>query len=567
MIIKPFKAGDCVIECRVGPNFAMLSAIPGRHKWLERKFIFKPTGAAIDYILRHWPEAQWSDGAEVHLNEFTEARKAGEEVSELKKKDDWVDDGGHPFKTKPFDHQLKAFLLSRDKKAFALFHEQGCGKSKVAVDTAAYLYKKGDIDTLIIIAPNGVHSNWAINEIPAHLIDGISMWCGVYKSSLKPKEFTAIKEAAIEQKNKLRIITFNVEGFVSTKAKELLEYWIKNSNSMVVIDESQRIKSPGAERTKYLTKACKNIKYKRILTGTPVTRGIENLFSQFRWLDPMIIGHETFTAFRSEYCIMGGFEMRQIVSYQRVPELVSLIDGYSHRVLKTDCLDLPEKTYKRHPFEMGKFQRQLYDQVRLNALDELEISLGKEEGQKMYQSIAITKLLRLQQIACGWFPEATPKPLPENPRLDALLEVIEDIGDGKIIIWSRFVADIKLIAARLGEHALTYYGETNSKDREAAVKNFQNKNNRSKFFISNRAGSTGLTLTAAENSIYYSNDFDLETRLQSEDRNHRIGTTGTVVYTDLEAERSIDRKIINALRKKKSIADLVTQDPVSLFME
>jgi hypothetical protein len=567
VIIQPFKAGDCVVECNVSKNFALLSAVPGRHKWIDRRFIFHPSGAAIGYIIKHWPEAEWLDGSAVHLADYHLAKQLGEEAAALKKIEVWEDDGGHPFKTKPFQHQLKAFGLSKDRKVFALFHEQGCGKSKVVVDTTAYLYQKDEIDTLIVIAPNGVHTNWVINELPAHLIDDVGMWAGVYKANLKPSDFGELFAAATDVKGKLRVITFNVEGFVSKKAQALLEHWMDNSKAIVVIDESQRIKSPGAERTKYLTKVCRKALYKRILTGTPATKGIEDLFSQFRFLDPLIIGHETFTAFRSDYCVMGGFEKRSIVAYQNVPELVKLIDGYSHRVLKVDCLDLPPKTYKRHPFEMEKFQRQLYDQVRTSALDELEQTLGKEGGQKIAQALAITKLLRLQQIACGWFPEERARPLPENPRMDALLEVIDDVGEGKIIIWSRFVADIQRIAQRFGDHALTYYGATSTDDREAAVKMFQDKSNKKKFFISNKAGSTGLTLTAAENSIYYSNDFDLETRLQGEDRNHRIGTTGTVVYTDLEAEKSIDRKIINALRKKKSIADLVTQDPISLFME
>lgn len=567
MIIRPFKAGDCVMECDVGKNFALLSVMPARHKWIDRKFIFHPTGSAIAYIMEHWPEAEWLAGTYSHVREYLETRLLGIEASALKKMEVLVDDSGYEFRTNPFDHQLKAFIISRDRKAFALFHEQGCGKSKVLIDNSAYLYKKGELDTVIVIAPKGVHTNWITNEVPVHMPLDIPLWTGVYKASIKPKQLAAMIAAATEIKDKLRFITFNVEGFTSDKAKKLIEHWIRNSNCMVIVDESQRIKSPGAVRTKYITKICKHIKYRRIATGTPVTKGIENMFAQFRFLDPLIIGHETFTAFRAEYCKMGGFENRSIVGYNNVPKLISLIDGYSHRVLKQDCLDIPDKIYKRHPFEMAPFQRNLYDQLRKNDLDELEKLMGEASGQKLAQSLAITKLLRLQQIACGWYPEPKARPLPENPRVDALEDIIEDYGDGKIIIWARFVADILLIKERLGDDALTYFGGTKEKDREDAVKNFQDKNNRSKFFISNKAGSTGLTLTAAEHAIYYSNDFDLETRLQGEDRNHRIGTTKGVLYTDIEAEKSIDRKIINALRKKKSIADLVLEDPISLFME
>ena len=257
---------------------------------------------------------------------------------------------------------------------------------------------------------------------------------------------------------------------------------------------------------------------------------------------------------------MGGFENRQIVSYQNIDELTRNIEGHSFRVLKKDCLDLPPKIYQRYPVELTKRQRKLYEQMKKTFVSELgEIKITAPE--------AITRLLRLQQIVCGWFPsdeEVTPIE-DKNPRLEALLEILSDI-DSKVIIWARFKADIRAIQRALGDLAVVYYGDVSNDARERAVYNFQN-DPKVKYFIGQpQSGGIGLTLTAADYAVYYSNSFDLETRLQSEDRCHRIGTKNNVTYIDIEAPKTIDSKIIKALQKKKSLADVVTKDPISLFL-
>jgi len=296
------------------------------------------------------------------------------------------------------------------------------------------------------------------------------------------------------------------------------------------------------------------------MTGTPVTKGPEDVYSQFKFLDPHILGYDSFYSFRARYCVMGGYENKQIVSYQNVDELTKNIEGHSFRVLKKDCLDLPDKIYQRHPVDLSPKQRKLYDQLRKEFIAELE-------GEHIDAPETITRLLRLQQIVCGWFPtEEEVKPIDEkNPRMQALLDILSDI-DTKVIIWARFKADLRAIERALGDLAVAYHGDVSNDQRAIAVERFQNDPKVRYFIGQPQSGGIGLTLTAAECAIYYSNSFDLETRLQSEDRCHRIGTKNNVTYIDIEAPKTIDSKIIKALQSKKSLADVVTKDPISLFL-
>lgn len=567
MIITPHeKADTLILRCNLGKWFGLLGGLPGRKKWQGRDLLFAPTGANIAFLLEHCAEAEWKDGAETLRDNYI-ALKQQEDNTRTEKKEQLTDDSGYEFKTVPFDHQRQAFLLSRDRDTFALFHEQGCGKTKVIIDTAAYLFEKGEIDYLIVVAKNGVHHNWIINEIPAHLPDRIGRTLAFYvagkKNNVEPKT----------RKGKLHCMAFSIEGFSSERAKELLGRWLAAGRCLLVVDESSTIKNPTAQRTKFITKAGEAAKYRRILTGTPITRGQENLYSQFRFLDPNILGHTSFYTFRAEYCIMGGFECRVIVGYKKTEQLTKIVDGHSHRVLKADCLDLPPKVYKRMPFDMSTTQRKLYDAYRKGAIEELQRLLewhrDEEWVLKRAQEIVITKALRLQQITCGFLPDETQQRIPgegNNPRMDALMTALEEIDD-KVIIWARFKQDLRDIHAALGEKAVGYYGGIQDKERIAAVQRFVHSD-KVRYFVASSAAAYGHSLPAI-GAIYHSQSSSLDIRLQSEDRCHGINRTigPTATYIDIEAMRSVDQRIIAALRKNKAIADLILQDPYSLFME
>jgi len=559
MIIEKAHGKYCLAKTKLdGNSIQKLSSLPGFKKWVGRDLLFAPTGANLEHIHKFWPEAEWTEEASPILDNYIQTLREAEKNREEKDKPA-EDLGDFMFKTRPFDHQRKAFYLSRDKDSFALLMEQGTGKTKVVIDNAAYLYGKGKITALVVIAPNGVHRNWLSKEIPDHMPE----WCPTravyYHASMRKKEMDAFEDVLAETEA-LKVFSFNVEAFVSDKATRLMNRVLLSNDVLLVVDESSRIKRPGAKRTKSITRFSKMAKYRRIMTGTPVTKGPEDVYSQFKFLDPHILGYDSFYSFRARYCVMGGYENKQIVSYQNVDELTKNIEGHSFRVLKKDCLDLPDKIYQRHPVDLSPKQRKLYDQLRKEFIAELE-------GEHIDAPETITRLLRLQQIVCGWFPtEEEVKPIDEkNPRMQALLDILSDI-DTKVIIWARFKADLRAIERALGDLAVAYHGDVSNDQRAIAVERFQNDPKVRYFIGQPQSGGIGLTLTAAECAIYYSNSFDLETRLQSEDRCHRIGTKNNVTYIDIEAPKTIDSKIIKALQSKKSLADVVTKDPISLFL-
>lgn len=569
--ISALKETHCIIKAKYcselsPPNF------PGFAKWIEgtRLVRFRPTVANIKYISAHWPDASWDDDCQHHLINFISEQKAAEDYAKLKY-ERLEDDGAYEYKLKPFDHQRQAFLLSRERRAFALFMEQGTGKTKVDIDRACWLYSQGLIDAYVIIAPNGVHSNWIKIELPTHLPDWVPNEMWEYNAGkTKAKEAAFEKVCAVE--GKLKIFAFNIEGFTSENAKGKLQRILASNRCLVSIDESQGVKNPTANRTKYLTKECSDVAYKSIITGTNITKGVEDLYGQLTWLDPKILGLDTYTSFKGQYCttvnfkVASGKSAEKITGYKNINSLIELMDPHSYRVLKKDCLDLPEKLYKRWNIELTKTQRKMYDQLKSKFFTH-------QEGDGILTAeLGVVRLLRLQQIACGWFPgDDCDQMVPikgENPRLEAVRQHCLST-DGSILVWARFKQDIELMVERLSkdhgnDNVLTYYGGTPDDQRIENVKTFQGK--KAKIMICSKAAARGLTLTASENPIYHSNEFDLEVRLQSEDRCHRIGTTGNVTYTDIQADKTIDGNIIQSLINKKNIADMVNRDPESFFM-
>ena len=535
----------------------ILNTLPSYKRWIGRDLLFQPTSASLGRLHKFFPDIEWDDEVVHHLDHYIETLKTAEEIRNKKENTPETDD--FIFKTEPFEHQRKTFYLSRDQKVFALLMEQGTGKTKVVIDNSAYLYSKGEIQSLVVIAPNGVHRNW-IREVETHLPDWCEHEITYYRSGMNKKE-TESFESVLHSKDCLKIFTFNVEAFTSPKAVHWMERILLSNEVMLVVDESTRIKTPSAKRTKLITKFGKNVKYRRILTGTPITKNAADVYSQFKFLDPQILGYDSFYSFRNQYCVMGGFEQRQIIAYKNLDELSRNVEGHSFRVLKKDCLDLPPKIYQRHFVEMSERQKKMYNTMKKGFIAELE-------GNVIEAPEAITRLLRLQQILCGWFPTENDRVQPideKNPRIEALKDILEGI-ESKVIIWARFRADIRAIERLLGDLAVSYHGDVDSDARELAIDRFQKGD--AKYFIgTQQAGGTGLTLTAAEYAIYYSNSFNLEERLQSEDRCHRIGTKNNVTYIDIECQKSIDSKIIKALRDKKNIADIITKDPISIFLE
>jgi SNF2 family DNA or RNA helicase len=471
----------------------------------------------------------------------------------------------YPFKHRPFDHQLEALEAGWKEREYAFFMEMGTGKTKVAIDNTCMLYDSGKVHTGVVIAPKGVYRNWTDKELPehlpAHLADGRRV---VWSSSLtqaKKKEINTL----FEPHSDLSWFVINIDAVITKKGYAVLEKLLTSRECMLIVDESTIIKNPKAQRTRQMIKLGKLARYRRILTGSPVTKSPLDIFSQAEFLNPALLGFSSYYSFRRRYAVLqrrdfGGRTFDQVVSYQNVEELKGILKEFSFRKTKDECLDLPPKIYMPlRPVEMTKEQKDAYNDMRRTAMVFIE-------DNEATASAVITQLLRLHQIACGHLTmdDGTLLEFKHN-RVEALLEILDEV-EGKAIIWANYRYDIKSIAAALEKEYgkdsfVTFYGDTSEEDRAYAKKAFQDMDSPVRWFLGNtQTGGYGNTLTAARTVIYYSNNYDLEKRVQSEDRAHRIGQDASVTYVDLVCEGTVDQKIISALRSKNNIARLVTGD-------
>ena len=474
----------------------------------------------------------------------------------------------YKFKTKPYEHQLKALEKSWASDTYALFMEMGTGKSKVLVDNIAILYDRGAIKGALIVAPKGVYKNWDAIEFPTHLPDHIECTKVLWEPTATKKKQAEL-DTLFDDKGDLKILIMNVEAFSTKKgldfARSFLNIFV--GRALIGIDESTTIKNPTAKRTKNILKIGNLAKYRRILTGSPVTKSPLDLFSQCEFLDPYHLGHASYYSFRARYANMvkrnfGGRQVQLVVSYRRLDELADILDKFSYRVLKEDCLDLPEKVFTKRLIELTPEQDKAYKQMKQMALAMLD------NGEVMTTVNVMTQLMRLHQITCGHFKadDGTTTALKNN-RMDALLQLLEET-DGKVIIWANYREDIKNIVAALKKaygdaSTVEYHGGVDSTLRQEHIAQFQQKNGPTRYFVGNaQTGGYGITLTAANTVIYYSNSYDLEKRLQSEDRAHRIGQTGSVTYVDLIAENTVDDKIVKSLRNKINIANEIMGEDI-----
>jgi SNF2 family DNA or RNA helicase len=469
----------------------------------------------------------------------------------------------YKFKTKPFKHQEQALNESWSAKYYALFMEMGTGKSKVALDTMGMLYCDAQIEAALIISPKGVYDNWVQGEIPTHLPDTITTNVVRWQPSKAQWFQKQMKTLVYEKFDGLKIFVMNTEALSTPRGAAASQTFLEhNPKNIVVVDESTTIKNRAANRTKNIMALKGLSKYRRILTGSPVTRSPMDLFSQCMFLSTYALNFKSFFAFQNRYALvqkrtMGPRSFNEIVGYRRLDELNGKLDDFSNRVLKEDCLDLPDKMYTRRLVPLSEEQKKSYTQMKRLALTKLD------NGELATTQSVLTQIMRLQQICCGHIQddEGNLVTFP-NGRQKELLDICEEV-QGKAIIWATYTYDIQQIAQslrdRFGPDAVaTYYGATPQEERQELVQRFQDKESSLRFFVGQpRTGGYGITLTAATTVIYYSNSYDLEIRLQSEDRAHRIGQTNKVTYVDIVAPDTIDEKILKALQEKINLAQTV----------
>ena len=448
------------------------------------------------------------------------------------------------YKTKPFEHQREALKQGAESNNFAYFMEMGTGKTKVSIDNASYLFTQNKIKNAIVIAPNSVYLNWK-REIETH--------CSVdYK--IMAHKVDVMHSPQFNDPLKLTWYLFNVEAMSHKSGlKKVKEVLTELDKTMVIIDEATTIKNRTAKRTKNIIEIGKGVAYKRILTGTPVTKSPLDLYSQVAFLNKSLLGHESFYTFRARYAVMHEIDMggRSVLLpkyYTNLEELEQNLKKFSYRVRKVDCLDLPEKLYTQYYINLKDEHQRAYNQLKKNAWAVIQ-------NEEVSYSNKLTEILKLHQCVNGHVKTDDHKIIEfDDPKLDQLLEVIEE-NDGKFIIWANYIYNIEKIINVLkdrygNDSVVSVYGSVDAEQRIRNVKRFEN-DNAVRFFVGNPStGGYGLNLVAASYVIYYSNSYNLEVREQSEDRAHRIGQDKNVLIIDLIIKDSVDEMIISALKNK-----------------
>ena len=458
----------------------------------------------------------------------------------------------YPYKTKPYEHQRNALNESAEKVQWAYFMEMGTGKTKVTIDNMSYLFFQRKITAALIIAPKSVYTIWE-TEIDTHMPDVLKK--SIFKWNIdKPKDYYKLNEF-----QHLRIFLINVEALSTKRGFEAcVDYLTRNKLNFVVLDESTTIKNKSAKRTKNILGLQKLAHIRRILTGSPITKSPLDLFTQCQFLSPELLGFSSYLAFRNRYAEMTDIPVGsgRFISvpkyYKRLEELEERLKQFATRIRKDQCLDLKPKVRSKRYIELEGESKKIYDRLRTSALAIVEDST-------ISFSNKLTEIIKLHQVCNGFTKDDDGRMLPlHDQKIKALHEIIEE-SDGKIIIWANYLWNIHEIIHSLkvkyGEDSVvSIFGEVDVKDRKKAVESFQNDSN-VRFFVGNpTTGGFGLTLTACNTVVYYSNNYNLEVRMQSEDRAHRMGQKGTVVYVDIVAKNTLDEAIMKSLINKGQIA-------------
>lgn len=472
-----------------------------------------------------------------------------------------------PFlKYPPMEHQWPMLDKAWGLDAYGLFAAMGTGKTYTTVALAMARHHANMIDRVAIICPQALHRTWR-REFAKYADESKFL---VRELETKDKGLDAWID---EEPHKLHVLLISVEGLGISEQMfdKAMTFWKRDGHRVfAVADESSRIKNPKTLRTVRAIELGNASGYRMILNGTPIAKGIQDLWTQYQFLDPNIIGTGDYWAFRSRYVIMGGFENKKIIGYSNVDELMGLLQPYTLEVDKK-VLKLQPKTYKVIYVTATQEQRRLFK----------KIETGEGDGPMIKVQNVLERMLRLQQVIGGSEPmtfeiehngettlETETVPLADNPKIDALMEMIDDNREGtKFIIWARYIPEIELICSKLREKygadsTVDYYGGTSREDRGAAEDRYC-RDAICRFFVGNPAAAgLGLTLISGENDVmvYYSGTFAYIDRAQSEDRAHRIGQTNPVVVVDFVMEDTLDETIQASIREKKDLDQYVKDE-------
>lgn len=441
--------------------------------------------------------------------------------------------------------QVQGLNKAWDRNGYALFWVMGAGKTLATIALAGARFDRGLIQRLLVVCPTSIKGVWA-KELNRYAKFPVSLY--IHESGKTPPRVWHKPD----EERPLLIMVAGIESLSAGSGESICKEFLTPGNAMVVLDESSRIKHHDSGRTKASLRLSQLASFRLALTGTNATQGIQDLYTQMHFVDPMAIGEISYYSFRSRYCVMGGFQERKIVGYTRVDTLLNKIAPYSDTIRKSDMKDLPPKLYQTRKVSASKEQLDICKSLRRD----LKMKLSEDREHRVKN--VLEAMLRAQQVAGGF--DHTGEPLRSNPKLDELMDLLEEF-DGKAVIWARFLPEVAAIVKRLNERydraTVVLTGAVPPADRQPLIDRFQ-ADDKIRFFVSSQTvGGAGVTLTAATLAVYYSNTFNLEDRLQSEDRNHRLGQANSCLYVDLTSNLQVDRTIAETIGNKLVMSKFV----------
>lgn len=426
-------------------------------------------------------------------------------------------------------HQVPAVEKLLPIKLGALFMDMGTGKTRCAIELA--VRRQARTSKVVWFCPVSLKLTIA-TEIRKHSAgEDIYIFDDTTSAYSLPDAFWYI--VGIESMSQSDRVVLAVDRLV-------------DSDTFVIVDESSYIKWHASLRTKRITEIGQRARYRLLLTGTPISQGVVDLYAQMRFLSPEILGYNSFYSFASTHLEYSTQRPGLIVRSHGVDVLAERIAPFVYQVTKEECMDLPEKLYDHIYCDLTPEQLAAYWQAK-------EEILGKALDLDDISSTIIFELFTaLQQIVSGyWNRDGKLLEFPQH-RLEALQQAIASIPEtSKIIIWCKYVYSVRKIAELLPDAAL-YYGELNERERSRELERFRGDGCR--YLVATQAtGGHGLTLNEANYHIFYENEFKYSHRLQAEDRSHRIGQTRPVTYIDIVSDSGIDSRIQKAIAKKEDV--------------
>ena len=472
----------------------------------------------------------------------------------------------YPFRMPPMAHQWREFIEHKDDDARALLWTMRTGKTKATLDLACYRWAKGDIQAVLVIAPNGVHCNWVRRQLPQHMWETVPYVAHAWQASEshKPEHAASLERVLSCRGEALAVLAVNSESIIHDKPAKIIARFLRRHQGkcMLVVDESHDFRSPGSKRTKRARSLKRYCKVRRILTGTAVSNSPLAAYSQFELLDDHALGFENFADFEGHFAYYvqertkGGRSYERLDHYRNLDDLQGRMARWASVVLREDVDDMPDLVMDERTVVLPEAQMKAYRTLLKEMILELE------DGGEVEAIDGGARLVKLQQMLGGFVVDVDGQVRElvsddENPRLQAMLDEVRS-SDGKAIVWCKYREDIRRVVRALaaeGIRCVEYHGAVHSQaKRQQAIDDFNNDPSVRVFVGQPKAGGQGLDLSAADLILWYSHTFDLIERDQANERATQIGGK-TVTIKDFVTPGTVDEYILANLGEKRSVSE------------